>query len=1096
MTTVANPSVSTTTATGGPSPMDSSNTTTISQKTHQGSTAAAALSNPVRTSEHLRHLTEPAPSSMVLTASLQLLTGPLVPPHNVYLMTPQYLQNWLNWAYCQAVGPGEKERTKEVLRLAALRHSLAPPNQDSQYANPGPINANELSMQGHPLLLRPDASVLVQPSSGTASVANAADDYTPSALRRATSLPSHKKTGGYLDAVLSASNNHAINGDNGNSEYRSCAVPEVFYETLRAVHGVICEDGYTVLFQPFESGLGNLIHHHQNGYPTNSQQNSGSHPTLRPVEFRRKIILQPANLVVNNEEPKDLMERLMQEEQRIQAAQQLMPAVEVHPIKVCYSIVSQEQLQPPMSPSGAESHDGFVLVSQDESAFHTLQSLMKVTAPKKASTCVRIWSQRMTVQTARYEVVHLEDLEVVEKAPTPADEDATSVNVRKRHISLGEWLSTHQADPSHTQLKVLVETRKTSLSEWPRQSLKFENRIKIGDFVDAQDSSGKWYESVVCDLAEDTVTVHYLGWASRWDSTLKRRRNGKAVEGIMQRLQEPCPLWTKTARWRERIRVGDIIEVRDSSSLATRPRWYRGEVKKVGKPTDMVRPLTCGAELEKHEFEGHEKGEILLLKQIQQILVEVSEERARKALSPNAVGDDGGDLQDPFLRWTNLYGEEICEIGTHLKNIGVPSNHPATLNYDFDPRRKPVEIMKNNNLHGAGFVRESLRGVPPAPGSVGLHNLGNSCFLNSIVQCLNHVEPLRPYFLKDWYLSDINKKNPLGSGGHVAAAYASLQKKMWGGEYSVLVPRVLKQTVANFAPQFDNSYQHDSHEFCQFLMDGLHEDLNKVKVKPYVEELEGFGMEDEVAAMESWKKHLLRHDSMIVDRCQGMHRSHLTCPVCGRESIKFDVYSSISLPLPQTKDKTNLRLEDCIEQFMEGEQLDEMNAWYCPRCKKHVCALKMIAVWSVPDILILHLKRFTFNTCAQSGQVVRSKIDYKVDFPIETIDMTKFVLGPYDKDAPPIYKLIGVSEHVGTTANSGHYTATVRNSVDGMWYRCNDSHIGRTSGEAAVTGGAYLLFYQRKTGLSRWAGMESAMQEQKEGFTKVKTKKTRRKPKG
>ena len=408
--------------------------------------------------------------------------------------------------------------------------------------------------------------------------------------------------------------------------------------------------------------------------------------------------------------------------------------------------------------------------------------------------------------------------------------------------------------------------------------------------------------------------------------------------------------------------------------------------------------------------------------------------------------------------------------------------------------------MKSHPMHGSGFMRESLRGTPPAPGSVGLHNLGNSCFLNSTVQCLNHIEPLTQYFLQDKYSKDLNKRNPLGSGGNVAIAYASLLKKMWGGNFSVLVPRLLKQTVANFAPQFDNSYQHDSHEFCQFLMDGLHEDLNRVKTKPYVEELEGLGMKDELAAIESWRKHLLRHDSVIVDHCQGMHRSHLTCPQCSRESIKFDVYSSISLPLPTDKDQGTIQLEDCVEKFMEAEQLDERDAYYCPNCRRHVCALKLIALWSVPDILILHLKRFTFDTCMLSGSMLRSKIDQTVEFPINRLDLTKEVLGPIDPEAPPIYNLFGVSEHSGPTANSGHYTATVRNSIDNQWYRCNDSHVGRTSGEASITGGAYLLFYQRAKGASKWGGMHKVMKEQgidaydgmhpidADGFVPVKSK--------
>ena len=66
---------------------------------------------------------------------------------------------------------------------------------------------------------------------------------------------------------------------------------------------------------------------------------------------------------------------------------------------------------------------------------------------------------------------------------------------------------------------------------------------------------------------------------------------------------------------------------------------------------------------------------------------------------------------------------------------------------------------------------------------------------------------------------------------------------------------------------------------------------------------------------------------------------------------------------------------------------------------------------------------------------------------------------------------------MGATANSGHYTATARNSKDGRWYRYNDAHVGETTGDAAVTGGAYLLFYQRIKGKARWGGMEKLMQD-------------------
>ena len=163
-------------------------------------------------------------------------------------------------------------------------------------------------------------------------------------------------------------------------------------------------------------------------------------------------------------------------------------------------------------------------------------------------------------------------------------------------------------------------------------------------------------------------------------------------------------------------------------------------------------------------------------------------------------------------------------------------------------------------------------------------------------------------------------------------------------------------------------------------------------------------MDDYKAATESWQNHLLRHDSVIVDNCQGMHRSHITCPICGKESIKFDVYSTLSLSLTPSRDRKSIPISECLEKFTEGEQLDENNAWFCPKCKNHVCALKTMKLWSTPDILILHLKRFTFNT-SQLGGLVRSKIEETVEFPVDKLDMSPYILGPIDPNAPPVYKV-------------------------------------------------------------------------------------------
>ena len=121
------------------------------------------------------------------------------------------------------------------------------------------------------------------------------------------------------------------------------------------------------------------------------------------------------------------------------------------------------------------------------------------------------------------------------------------------------------------------------------------------------------------------------------------------------------------------------------------------------------------------------------------MLVEVPQEKFNSASSiehQSLVSNASYDITSlttpypPFLRWVNLYGEEICEKNTHLKPENTDRKQPATLQFAHSRNRAPVEVLRpRSNSHGGGFVRESLKGIPPAPGSVGLHNLVRSKIL-------------------------------------------------------------------------------------------------------------------------------------------------------------------------------------------------------------------------------------------------------------------------------------------------------------------------------------------------------------------------------
>jgi hypothetical protein len=605
----------------------------------------------------------------------------------VYLMPVNSIQNWLNWAYHMDA------TAREQIRLAAVKLGLYPPatvttgstapasteRLSANYHDPGPIDAKSLSVEGHPLVLSP----LVRLHSIDDE---AADALSPLLLSRVTSTNARDPT-----PVLSSDKASV-------SPLPAVAVPESFYEMLRASHGVLCEDGHSVTFQPpgLEHRSPFVLHHHVFGedgdlsmHDSQSllHQRSKSLPLPRPVEFRRKRIVVSSSSASPDRvsSHRSLMEKLLAEEQRS------VVEVEVHPLKVTYRIVDREE-----SSAGRGSPHGYCLISRRAPAAPALRALLRAAAPNNATPQVRLWLKHEYPQSPtrinpfEYEVVH--NLE-----------------------ELSGMLEDYSQSSPHCE--VLVEIRQSVNARWPLHCHELGARLQAGDFCDAQDVTGKWYEAVVVEVKDGTggdhsepngddndrgrFKVHYMGWASKWNACLPAS-------------QPPFPLWSRTSRWRESIHVGTVVEVRDSSSIVERPKWYKGVVRRVGRRSDQPWQLVGGAQLETYQGKH-----LLLLGQTQQVLVEVEQEKNSvtpaliKKASSTLAEENGIEPQPPYLRWVNLYGEEICKLGTHLKE---DSSAPATVRYEYDTSRKPVEVLKG---HGAGFMRESLRGTPPAPGSVG-----------------------------------------------------------------------------------------------------------------------------------------------------------------------------------------------------------------------------------------------------------------------------------------------------------------------------------------------------------------------------------------
>lgn len=336
-------------------------------------------------------------------------------------------------------------------------------------------------------------------------------------------------------------------------------------------------------------------------------------------------------------------------------------------------------------------------------------------------------------------------------------------------------------------------------------------------------------------------------------------------------------------------------------------------------------------------------------------------------------------------------------------------------------------------------------------GFVGLSNLGNTCFLNSCIQVLNHT-----YELHEIVEKSITNSNPDTT---ILNEWNELRKVMWSGN-GIVSPNRFVHNVHTIARQknrdiFTGWVQNDITEFLLFLMDCMHNSLSK-KLKIRINgNPENQTDKIAVACYDMLKTVYAKEYSEIMDVFYGIYVTTIVNPKTGAiHSIRPEQFFVLDLQI-FLGDRVCPSIYECFDLFTSQESMSGENAWYNESTGQKEHIHRSTQFWNFPKVLVITLKRFS-----PDGS---QKINNLIDFPLENLDVSKYVIGYNAKSY--MYDLFGVCNHIGGVSG-GHYTAFAKHK-SGQWAHYDDSNVEMINDPRQVVSPmAYCLFYRKKNTLS------------------------------
>lgn len=358
------------------------------------------------------------------------------------------------------------------------------------------------------------------------------------------------------------------------------------------------------------------------------------------------------------------------------------------------------------------------------------------------------------------------------------------------------------------------------------------------------------------------------------------------------------------------------------------------------------------------------------------------------------------------------------------EDLVLPPAHTRICKFEFD------KLLNWNSIKG------------PARG---LENMGNTCFMNSALQCLAST----PSFAQFMSMRTHRAACRVPKEKFCAFCWAEnfIGNLMHSSKRNPAAPKILARNIRAIGRQFRLGRQEDAHEFLRCFIDHMTKSaLETARVK------EG----------DPGKRDVTTSFNSIFG---GYFRNQLKCSRCGYCSNTYEHFLDLSLDVGNGIDT----VPKALRNFASVERLDESNMWKCKRCNRPVCAAKQMTVHVLPKVLTIQLKRFSFVPRLKKGMNKfsygmlmggGSKLQQPIHFPF-TLDVSSILSDVALKENRHVrYDLHGVLVHQGHSASSGHYYSYCK-AADGTWYCMNDESVSRSSPEQVARQQAYLLFYSQ-----------------------------------